>query len=167
MPHCSACLGFALRGLPPPGWRGRRGLSRRRRKRNPSRPTNCSTKLSTLQFSWARSVTFCASPGGVLQLALRLHSEEFGRGPKGAGSLASPTQGSGREAAGAGSGNCRLQGFRPARNGSGTPALATGSAEEAARILESARAQTDTAVRGAKLELKSYAAQKSSLSRRN
>ena len=35
------------------------------------------------------------------------------------------------------------------------------SAEEAARILESARAQTDTAVRGAKLELKNYAAQKS------
>ena len=34
------------------------------------------------------------------------------------------------------------------------------SAEEAARILESARAQTDTAVRGAKLDLKSYAAQK-------
>jgi len=34
-------------------------------------------------------------------------------------------------------------------------------AEEAARILESARAQTDTAVRGAKLELKNYAAQQS------
>ena len=33
-------------------------------------------------------------------------------------------------------------------------------AEEAARILESARAQTETAVRGAKLELKSFAAQK-------
>jgi F0F1-type ATP synthase membrane subunit b/b' len=33
-------------------------------------------------------------------------------------------------------------------------------AEEAARILESARAQTDTAVRGAKLDLKNYAAQK-------
>jgi F-type H+-transporting ATPase subunit b len=33
-------------------------------------------------------------------------------------------------------------------------------AEEAARILESARAQTDTAVRAAKLDLKSYAAQK-------
>ena len=32
--------------------------------------------------------------------------------------------------------------------------------EEAARILESARAQTDTAVRAAKLELKSFAAQK-------
>jgi F-type H+-transporting ATPase subunit b len=35
------------------------------------------------------------------------------------------------------------------------------SAEEAARILESARTQTDTAVRGAKMELKNYAAQKS------
>jgi len=35
------------------------------------------------------------------------------------------------------------------------------SAEETARILESARAQTDVAVRGAKLELKNYAAQKS------
>jgi F-type H+-transporting ATPase subunit b len=34
-------------------------------------------------------------------------------------------------------------------------------AEEAARILESARAQTSVAVRGAKLELKKYAAQKS------
>jgi F0F1-type ATP synthase membrane subunit b/b' len=34
------------------------------------------------------------------------------------------------------------------------------SAEEAARILESARAQTETAVRAAKLELKSYAAKK-------
>jgi len=34
------------------------------------------------------------------------------------------------------------------------------SIEEAARILESARAQTDTAVRGAKLELKNYATQK-------
>jgi F-type H+-transporting ATPase subunit b len=34
------------------------------------------------------------------------------------------------------------------------------SAEEAARILESARAQTDIAVRGAKLDLKNYAAQK-------
>jgi F-type H+-transporting ATPase subunit b len=33
-------------------------------------------------------------------------------------------------------------------------------AEEAARILESARAQTDTAVRGAKLELKNFAAQR-------
>jgi F-type H+-transporting ATPase subunit b len=33
-------------------------------------------------------------------------------------------------------------------------------AEEAARILESARAQTDTAVRGAKQELKNYATQK-------
>jgi F-type H+-transporting ATPase subunit b len=32
--------------------------------------------------------------------------------------------------------------------------------EEAARILETARAQTNTAVRGAKLELKKYAAQK-------
>ena len=39
--------------------------------------------------------------------------------------------------------------------------LQQSSAEEAARILESARAQTDTAVRGAKLELKNYAAQKS------
>ena len=38
--------------------------------------------------------------------------------------------------------------------------LQQASAEEAARILESARAQTDTAVRGAKLELKNYAAQK-------
>ena len=35
------------------------------------------------------------------------------------------------------------------------------SAEEGARILESARAQTDTAVRGAKLELKNYAARES------
>ena len=35
------------------------------------------------------------------------------------------------------------------------------NAEEAARILESARAQTDTAVRGAKVELKNYAALKS------
>jgi len=34
------------------------------------------------------------------------------------------------------------------------------SAEEAARILESARAQTETAVRAAKLDLKSYAAEK-------
>lgn len=34
------------------------------------------------------------------------------------------------------------------------------SAEEAARILESARAQTDTAVRGAKLDLKNYTARK-------
>ena len=33
-------------------------------------------------------------------------------------------------------------------------------AEEAARILDSARAQTDTAVRGAKLELKNFAAEK-------
>ncbi len=33
-------------------------------------------------------------------------------------------------------------------------------AEEAVRILESARAQTDTAVRGAKLDLKNYTAQK-------
>jgi F-type H+-transporting ATPase subunit b len=33
-------------------------------------------------------------------------------------------------------------------------------AEEAARILESARAQTDIALRGAKLELKNYAAEK-------
>jgi F-type H+-transporting ATPase subunit b len=33
-------------------------------------------------------------------------------------------------------------------------------AEEAARIVESARAQTDTAVRAAKLELKNFAAQK-------
>jgi F-type H+-transporting ATPase subunit b len=33
-------------------------------------------------------------------------------------------------------------------------------AEEAARIVESARAQTDTAVRGAKLELKNFAARK-------
>ena len=39
--------------------------------------------------------------------------------------------------------------------------LQKSSAEEAARILESARAQTDTAVRGAKLELKNYAALKS------
>jgi F-type H+-transporting ATPase subunit b len=39
--------------------------------------------------------------------------------------------------------------------------LQQASAEEAARILESARAQTDTAVRGAKLELKNYAAQRS------
>ena len=39
--------------------------------------------------------------------------------------------------------------------------LKQASAEEAARILESARAQTDTAVRGAKLELKNYAAQQS------
>jgi len=35
------------------------------------------------------------------------------------------------------------------------------SAEEAARILESARAQMDTALRGAKLDLKTYAAQQS------
>jgi len=38
--------------------------------------------------------------------------------------------------------------------------LQQSSAEEAARILESARAQTDIAVRGAKLDLKNYAAQK-------
>jgi len=38
--------------------------------------------------------------------------------------------------------------------------LQQASAEEAARILESARAQTDVAVRGAKLELNNYAAQK-------
>jgi F-type H+-transporting ATPase subunit b len=35
------------------------------------------------------------------------------------------------------------------------------TAEEAARILESARAQMDTALRGAKLDLKNYAAQQS------
>jgi len=39
--------------------------------------------------------------------------------------------------------------------------LQQASTEEAARILESARAQTETAVRAAKLELKQYAAQKS------
>ncbi len=39
--------------------------------------------------------------------------------------------------------------------------LEKSSAEEAARILESARAQTETAVRGAKVELKNYAALKS------
>ncbi len=39
--------------------------------------------------------------------------------------------------------------------------LQQAGAEEAARILESARAQTNVAVRGAKLELKKYAAQKS------
>jgi F-type H+-transporting ATPase subunit b len=39
--------------------------------------------------------------------------------------------------------------------------LQQASAEEAARILESARAQMDTAVRGAKLDLKNYAAQQS------
>lgn len=38
--------------------------------------------------------------------------------------------------------------------------LQQAGAEEAARILESARAQTDTALRGAKLELNNYAAQK-------
>ena len=38
--------------------------------------------------------------------------------------------------------------------------LQQSSAEEGARVLESARAQTDTAVRGAKLKLKHYAAQK-------
>lgn len=37
--------------------------------------------------------------------------------------------------------------------------LRQATAEEAVRILESARAQMDTAVRGAKLELKNYAAQ--------
>jgi F-type H+-transporting ATPase subunit b len=39
--------------------------------------------------------------------------------------------------------------------------LQKASAEEAARILESARAQTDNAVRAAKLDLKNYAAQQS------
>jgi len=39
--------------------------------------------------------------------------------------------------------------------------LQKSSAEEAARILESARAQTETAARGAKVELKNYAALKS------
>jgi F-type H+-transporting ATPase subunit b len=39
--------------------------------------------------------------------------------------------------------------------------LQKASAEEAARILESARAQMDTALRGAKLDLKNYAAQQS------
>jgi len=39
--------------------------------------------------------------------------------------------------------------------------LQQSSAEEAARILESARAQMDTALRGAKLDLKNYAAQQS------
>ena len=39
--------------------------------------------------------------------------------------------------------------------------LQQASAEEAARILESARAQMDTALRGAKLDLKNYAAQQS------
>jgi F-type H+-transporting ATPase subunit b len=38
--------------------------------------------------------------------------------------------------------------------------LQQAGAEEAARILDSARAQTETAVRAARLELKSYAAQK-------
>ncbi|MFZ0961938.1 MAG: hypothetical protein WAO35_13625 [Terriglobia bacterium] len=38
--------------------------------------------------------------------------------------------------------------------------LQQASAEEAARILEAARAQTNTALRGAKLELNNYAAQK-------
>jgi F-type H+-transporting ATPase subunit b len=39
--------------------------------------------------------------------------------------------------------------------------LQQASAEEAARILESARAQMDTALRGAKLDLKNYAVQQS------
>jgi F-type H+-transporting ATPase subunit b len=39
--------------------------------------------------------------------------------------------------------------------------LQQASAEEAARILESARAQMDTALRGARLDLKNYAAQQS------
>ena len=39
--------------------------------------------------------------------------------------------------------------------------LQQASAEEAAKILESARAQMDTALRGAKLDLKNYAAQQS------
>jgi F-type H+-transporting ATPase subunit b len=39
--------------------------------------------------------------------------------------------------------------------------LQKASAEEAARILESARVQMDTALRGAKLDLKNYAAQQS------
>ena len=39
--------------------------------------------------------------------------------------------------------------------------LRQSSAEEVARILDAARAQTETAVRGAKLELRNYAAQKS------
>ncbi len=98
----------------------------------------------------------------VLRFPQRLDPQRPGRGPQSSGSLPGAVARGGREAEGTRIGDCRVQGFRPTRNGSRGIAPETGRGKrKPPAILESARNQTAVAVRAAKLELKRYAAQKS------
>ena len=85
-----ALLGICLAGFAAPRCHsGAGGRTRHKEKKAPSRRTNCSTKSSTLPFSWAGSAYLLRKPlAEFFSFALRLHSEEFGRRPQGAGSLA-------------------------------------------------------------------------------